>query len=302
MRTLILLVIVLLAQTPQNVAGVQQPSPVKILRETPHSSIYAEKGFLPVDVDWVQAEAETIYSYVAERMGVRIDERFDIVFHKPDTAVCPVRGRVHWNLPVAQVIVFADEQTGRAQVLGVLAHEVGHLMHGRALKAGTRFGHLDEGLATWAAGKYWEAWQKASFAEMMNAFKRNGRYVPLTDYFREEAPAQFPSKDGSCLAERDLRYTSWGAFLGFLIDTHGMDKLRQLLGPAEEIKGPIREPVRVAIPVGGGGFDIDVLTLKGFRTETVWVPPPVPDFSMAVPSTSWKRTGGNRSPQHARRP
>jgi hypothetical protein len=285
MRTLKLFLIVVVACAQQSTAGIQQltPDPVhgeisgKILRETRHFSIYAEKGFMPVDLDWLEAEAETIYAYVAERIGVRTDERFAIAFRKPDTSACPIRGLAQWATPVAQVIVFADERTSRAQVLGVLAHEVGHLMHGRALKAGTRFGHLDEGLATWAAGKYWEAWQKASFTEMMNAFRRSGRYVPLKDYFREEAPAQFPSKDSSCLAERDLRYTSWGAFLGFLIDAHGMDKLRQLLGPVEEIKGP--EPGRlVTIPRGGDGFDIDVLTRGVFRTETVWIPPPVPDF------------------------
>jgi hypothetical protein len=258
---------------------VRQASPDKVLRETPHFSIYAEMGFMPADVDWLQAEAETIYAYVAERMGVRTNERFVITFRKPDTAGCPMRGQAVWDIPIAQAIIFADAQTSRAQILGVLAHEVGHLMHGRALNAGTRFGHLNEGLATWAAGKYWEAWHKASIPEKVIAFKRNGRYVPLTDYFRDDA-ATPSSNDASCLDERDLRYTSWAAFLDFLIANHGMDKFRQLLGPAEEIGGRVVESERVVIvPVGGGGFNIDAPIRERFRVEAVRIAPPIPDFA-----------------------
>lgn len=287
MRTLTWLLIAVMAQTPQGTAVVQRALPGvsdlidgKILRETPHFSIYAENGFMPVDLNWLQAEAEIVYAYVAERMGVRTGERFAIAFRKPDTATCPIRGLARSDPPVAQVIVFADEQTARAQILGVIAHEVGHLLHFRALKAGTRFDELNEGLATWAAGKYWEAWQQASISETVNALKHNGRYVALTDYFREDAAQKF-SNASNCLNDRDRRYTSWAAFLDFLIANHGMDKVRQLLGPAEEIKGPIREPVRVAVPIGGGGFDIDELIrggFRGFRTEIVTVPPPIPDF------------------------
>ena len=113
----------------------------------------------------------------------------------------------------------------------------------------------------------------------MNDLKRNGRYVPLTDYFREDEAQKF-SNDSNCLSDRDRRYTSWAAFLDFLIANQGMEKLRQLLGPVEEIRDPTREPARVTIPIGGG-FDLDELIRNGFRgfsTEFVWVPPPVPDF------------------------
>ena len=193
MRSLLLLTIALLQtvqptpaiRTRQNIAG-PQPSPDiygeiqgQIIRETAHFSIYAEKGFSPVDLDWLQAEAETIYSYVGQRMGVRLNERFAIAFRQPDTSSCPIRGLARWDTPLAQAVIFADEQTGREQILGAMAHEIGHLFHGRGLKAGSDFSDLNEGLATWAAGKYWEAWQKGSIAEMTNGFKRSGRYVPL---------------------------------------------------------------------------------------------------------------------------
>jgi hypothetical protein len=294
MKSLLLLTIALLQtvqstppiRTQQDIAG-PQPSPDiygeiqgKIIRETPHFSIYAEKGFSPVDLDWLQAEVETIYSYVGERMGVRVNERFAIAFRKPDTAACPIRGLARWDTPLAQAIVFADEQTDRAQILGVIAHEIGHLFHGRGLKAGSNFSDLNEGLATWAAGKYWESWHTVSIAEMTNGFKRSGEYVPLGNYFSEDAEKQSSSRDGNCLSERDLRYKSWAAFLDFLISNHGMEKLHQLLGPPQEFQSAPRRgdpAVIIPVPIGGGGFDIGQL-LSRTQIALIPMPPPIPDF------------------------
>src|SRR5262245_35725901 len=63
-----------------------------IVRETRHFRIYAEGGFIPVDLDWFQKEAERAYDYVSERIGVRSAPRFSLVFRPPDTSPCPVRG------------------------------------------------------------------------------------------------------------------------------------------------------------------------------------------------------------------
>lgn len=117
-------------------------------RETPHFRIYVEKAFLPVDMDWLQAELETIHTYLSGRIGVAADEKFAVTFRAPDTRSCPVRGMARFDSPVAQAIVFADERTGLPQISGVLAHEIAHLFHARAMKAGNENQYLTEGLST----------------------------------------------------------------------------------------------------------------------------------------------------------
>jgi hypothetical protein len=209
-----------------------------LVRETPHFRIYVEKGFSPVDLDWLQVEAEAIHSYLSLRMGAITDEPLSLTFRPPDTRPCPVRGFARWGTPVAQAIVFADEKTIRSQVLGILAHEVAHLFHSRALKAGSSDQNLSEGLAAWGAGKYWEEWQKASLTDAVRSFKRDGSYLSLSNYFRTEVAAR-SSTGENCLKDRDVRYGSWAAFIDFLIKRYGMEKFRQLLGPLEQsVQGP----------------------------------------------------------------
>src|SRR5262245_45535781 len=164
MRTLLLLMMISTAAAEQKtfVIPFAQPEQLtntfdniggEIIRETSHFQIYAEHAFVPVDVDWLQTEVETIYAYLNERFGVETTQRFALTFRPPDTAQCPIRGLAMSDDAVAQAMVFADAQTGRAQVSGVLAHEIGHLFHARVLRAGGSDQNLTEGLATWAAGK-----------------------------------------------------------------------------------------------------------------------------------------------------
>ncbi|HEX4999980.1 MAG TPA: carboxypeptidase-like regulatory domain-containing protein [Terriglobia bacterium] len=201
----------------------------EVIRETPHFQIYAEKSFVPVNLDWLQVEVENIYDYLVERMGVSTTERFALTFRPPDTAPCPKRGLAHSFEPVGQAVVFANEQTSRSQISGVLAHEFAHLLHSRALRAGTSDTNLSEGLASWAAGKYWQAWQGTA-ADNVRAFRVEGRYKPLEEYSWETPPE---TDIVSCWKNRDRRYNSWAAFIDFLITEYGMDKFRQLLGPPE---------------------------------------------------------------------
>jgi hypothetical protein len=220
----------------------------ELARETPHFRIYVEKGFAPVDLDWLQVEVETIHAYLSQRMGATTDERFSLTFRPPDTRPCPVRGLAHWGTAVPQTILFADERVSQDQLLGMLAHEIAHLFHFYALKARATDMNLAEGLATWGAGKYWEAWQKASLTEAVRSFKREGRYLPLSDYLRDEVVLR-SSTGENCLKDRELRYYSWAAFIDFLIKQHGMEKFRQVLGPIQQPTGPLRLVFPANMPV-----------------------------------------------------
>src|SRR5262249_31953928 len=156
--------------------------------------------------EWFQTEAEVIHTYVFGRMAVSSDEKINVTIRPPDTRPCPIRGLAKTDSPTADVIVFGDEKTSTDHVLGVLAHEVGHVAHHHALKAGDGSMFLTEGLATWASGKYWEAWQKVPMAEMVRSFQREKRYIPLADYDRLDNDV-FKTESGNCLAQRDLIYT-----------------------------------------------------------------------------------------------
>jgi hypothetical protein len=94
MRIVLLLLLVLTAKAAQ----VRQGAPSEgiygtitgeVIRETPHFQIYAERAFVPVDLDWLQTELEAIHAYVSERMGVQTAERFALTFRPPRYRALP---------------------------------------------------------------------------------------------------------------------------------------------------------------------------------------------------------------------
>ena len=250
MRMLLLLI----ALTGQPQTPVTPPDPFRpvsgeIIRETRHFRIYAEDGYVPVDLDWFQTQLETVYADVAARMKIQADRKFDFTFRPPDTRPCPVRGlamTARDNRP-ALAAIFITEQTSHEEVLGITAHEVAHLFHFGAFQAGQPNTSVTEGLATWAAGQYWEAWHKQSPAEFVRSTRTNGNYVPPADLFRDEVWANSTATGAECLAQRNLRYTSVAAFLDFLIANYGMEKLKELLGPPQLPVAPRPAP-RMSAP------------------------------------------------------
>jgi hypothetical protein len=273
------LALALAGLSPASAAG-QAPRPPeifgeiagKLVRETPHFKIYVEKGFSPVDLDWLQVEVEAIHAYLSQRMGASTDERFSLTFRPPDTRPCPIRGLARWGVPLPQAMIFVDEKTNRDHVLGILAHEIAHLFHFYALKASAMDLNLAEGMATWGAGKYWEGWHTASLTEAVQSFKRDGRYLPLSDYLREEIASR-SSTGENCLKDRDLRYGSWAAFIDFLIQQYGMEKFRQLLGPMDQDQPLIFSANRVPTNVMTFGLSVAVVPL-GPPAPPVSPPPP----------------------------
>ena len=94
-------------------------------------------------------------------------------------------------------------------------------------------GGLTEGLASWAAGRYWTAWKEGpSLSDSARDYLSTGTFLPLSQ--NVELTGVYPgaaAKD--CLARRDMLYTSWAAFVEFLINSYGAEKFKELLSTVE---------------------------------------------------------------------
>jgi hypothetical protein len=116
-----------------------------------------------------------------------------------------------------------------------LAHELAHVIHITGFEDMlTGDQNLTEGLATWITRDYWTTWlQMESLDEQIQTYLATGQYVPLTEadvfsaYPRRDVA---PQKD--CLARRDLLYTQWASFVGYLIDNYGWESFVALMTSA----------------------------------------------------------------------
>src|SRR5690606_37397195 len=100
-------------------------------------------------------------------------------------------------------------------LLGVLAHEVGHLFEVMTL-GGNGQSLLSEGLASWAAGRYWIGMLGlASLRDAAAHYLETGMYIPLPQTL-DELHLIYPRPDTTsgeeCVARRDIVYTQWAAF------------------------------------------------------------------------------------------
>jgi len=133
----------------------------------------------------------------------------------------------------AKYTVFSDCQTGlaltstrtvytyscpgrRERLVAIMAHEMTHQLES------DRYGDenqvksdliLSEGMATWAAGRYWFDGGEPDFKAKVNDQRKNGLFFPLaTDY------------KGRPYAEMDAIYYEWASFCDFLIYNYGRSK------------------------------------------------------------------------------
>ncbi len=139
---------------------------------------------------------------------------------------CPVRGlaitgRVSGP---SQAWVVADDETPAEQVIAVSAHEIAHHV-GWARFGGIGDSLLVEGFATWLAQESWLRWHGwDSLDEAVRGFRSAGTFIPFDD--RDERLGRV--SDEACLARRDTLYTEYASFVGFLIDTYGMERFEEL--------------------------------------------------------------------------
>ena len=202
--------------------------------------------------DALAAQAEEIYAYVSRRMGTELEDKLAVSVYEPMGGACPVRGSLGFSLEFAEgeaapetlegiydgtpeLSIFADETTSLEQLLGVLAHELGHALHHQGFAPFPAPSGFTEGLATWAAGSYWTDWQQsASLSDSVRTYFENGTFLALQDDI--ELRGVYPNDaTGACLTRRNTLYTEWAAFSEFLISEYSLGTFRKFLSTSEAV-------------------------------------------------------------------
>jgi hypothetical protein len=187
--------------------------------------LFSYDDYLPVDIQWWQKESRQVYEYVSKRLETSISEKALVMFLPPRSGKNPARGISFHELPPV-IVIFADQYTGEEQLLAVLAHELGHILLHQKYQEISDLA-LDEGLATWAAGNYWQDWQGADFDSAIRASIQNGTYLPLFEnYYLEKA---YENSSPDFMLHRDMLLTEWASFLDFLIQNYGTETLSSLV-------------------------------------------------------------------------
>ena len=171
----------------------------------------------------VQRELER----VSDRLGVEIPQIVKVDFRPPATVGpgegCPVRG--YTQLGTDFIAVLASDETGDSQIYAVAAHEFGHVVSATRLGEQPPDAILSEGIATWLAAEAWLDWHGfGSMEDAVRAIVEEGAYIPLLE---SPMPGAADLPEAECWKRRDVTYTQWAGFVGFLIDTYGMDAIEK---------------------------------------------------------------------------
>ncbi|MCH8309374.1 MAG: hypothetical protein IIB17_02610 [Chloroflexi bacterium] len=136
--------------------------------------------------------------------------------------------------------MLADQQTGSAQIYAVAAHELGHLVAKGRFGSKLADGVISEGVATWAAEDPWLAWLGFnSFDSAVRTIVSDGAYIPFSEAFESEISGLSVDE---CWESRNIQYTEWASFVGYLIEEYGMDTLARLWDTGKE---PRQTSVRI---------------------------------------------------------
>jgi len=203
--------------------------------ETEHFAIYAPAGELPAAVPNLPERAERVLDEVIARLGSLAEEPggIRITFRPPSDMPCPPRGLASSRPP--RIIIFADDQTSEEQILGVLTHELGHVV---IMQRFERIpSALNEGLATWGSAPYFNAWLgNASLDAAVRSYLEDSTYLPLHEnyYLTNIYPGEEEGTSEGCITRRETLYIEWASFLGHLMDQYGVEKLEELIETAPE--------------------------------------------------------------------
>jgi hypothetical protein len=179
---------------------------------------------------------------VAERVQAESSDKVALGFLPPQQQECPIRGLAAQGDPPS-ILIYADQNSPETYLFAVLAHELGHAIPSEGFADGLPNDMaLSEGLATWAAGKYWAAWKQVpSLNALVSSYVDEGSYLPLNEAI--EMPQVYPWQAGAgpdCLARRDQIYSQWGGFVGYLVERYGWEKVLELFASAySEVEGSL---------------------------------------------------------------
>ena len=187
--------------------------------------LYAVNNYSPVGVQWWQQESKQVYEYVSKRLDTTVSEKIIVTLVPPKSGNCAPRGTTFHEQPPV-IMIFADQDTGKEQILAVLAHELGHVfIHQKYENLGDLA--LTEGMATWAAGEYWKEWKGVDFNSGVRAFIENGTYLSLSQNYDLEKAYDDNSSD--CIPQRDILLTELASFLDYLTQNYEAEQLAALL-------------------------------------------------------------------------
>lgn len=181
---------------------------------------------------------DEVYEYVSERTGVRVDGLIRVSVRPAIEVPCPPRGRASNQ----DIELFADANWSRAQLLGVFAHELGHVLQFREIPGiGRLGGQFGQGYASWAAGRYWTEWQGfGSFHAAVAHYIEQSIALPLDTGFQVGMQADLnEDAAGDCIARRDIVLTQWASLIDFLVARYGRDGFyaRAEAAPAPDADG-----------------------------------------------------------------
>lgn len=212
--------------------GIDPSIPVREIAKTEHFDVYTEEGFVQVQAEKSLEKLEEVFVYVSNRLGTSIEINILLSFRKRSDTPCPARGVALPGSP-PEIIVFVNEETDMEELLGILAHEVGHIITIYGSEDGAPDDSaLNEGWATWAAGNYWVNWQVAdTFDAIVRSYVEDSEYLPLYQNYDFETLLPHPEATATadCLERRTVLYTEWASFLDFLIQRYGMAKFSEFL-------------------------------------------------------------------------
>jgi hypothetical protein len=165
-----------------------------------------------------------VYNYVSERLGATTSEKIILIFLPPRPGNCATRGMTyHEQQPV--IVIYANEETSKEQILAVLAHEFGHVFIAQKYETLNDLA-LNEGMATWAAGNYWTKWKDEDFDTLVKASLKNETYLSL--FHNYSLKKAYDDNLENCLLHRDQLLTELASFLDYLIQNYGQEKLSTL--------------------------------------------------------------------------
>lgn len=228
----------------ENASPLGVPDDLEPAGDSEHFTFFVEPGARALPMEELGPLAEDGFDYVSARLGATFDGSIDVIFRPPPGTACPPRGMALGYPPeelqdAPLIYIFAGRDTDRDQIAGVLAHEVAHILHARALEQGlSRSSALNEGFAHWLSADYVYAWYDTpSYDALVRGYLDAGIYLPLREHY--ELRSIYPDSedsgldDDACLRRRDQLYSQWASFVGFLIETYGMERFLALMDSPE---------------------------------------------------------------------
>jgi hypothetical protein len=168
-----------------------------------------DSGLYPGEEQALREDLDQALAYVSARFGSNPGQAITAMVKRDDG--CGLRGIAYTDIRQAQV--FSCNSLPRARAISILAHEFVHQL------AQDRYGAahpgadliLSEGVATWAAGRYWLSGQP-SFRQFVRAQRQQGLDFPLATHYA-----------GLGVAGMNALYYQWASFVEYLIDTYGRE-------------------------------------------------------------------------------